>query len=91
MPPPSASSAFHLSRFATTVYVYQIPKDQTIPQRLLDALADPTSKLTSITRTTHELSVVTDIELDESLVPGLKAEDWACYTMLGPMAFGEDT
>lgn len=90
MAPPFDSPIFHLSRFGNITYLYQIPKDHPIPKVLLDALHDTTSKLISISRTAEEISVVTDVILEGEFAPeGLKVEEYACYTMTGPMPLGK--
>lgn len=92
MSPPFGSSAFDLIVAPNTFFVYQLPIHESLPQAVMDALIHPPTSDTiiSVTRTSEEISIVTDIVLDAALAPpSLKRSEWKCLTMKGPMAFGE--
>lgn len=72
------------------MFVYQLPLDQPVPAPFLNTLSDAKTKLASITRTLEEISIVTDIVLEEAIAPiDMKQEEWRCFRMLGPMPFGK--
>ncbi|KAG8805172.1 hypothetical protein FRC17_005695, partial [Serendipita sp. 399] len=66
MPPPNATAAYHLIPYPRTLLLYQFRPDAPIPLSLLRPLTESSSSgFKSITWTRDEISIVTDVPIEE--------------------------
>ncbi|KAI0695631.1 ACT domain-containing protein [Cytidiella melzeri] len=99
MPPPSDHAAFRLRLLPSTYSVTQLKPDEAIPARFIEGLTagarttslavgkdDSRLRMLSITRTSEEISIVSEEE-EEPGEPEDGKPPWRCIRIAGPMAF----
>ncbi|KAG8932680.1 hypothetical protein FRC02_000783 [Tulasnella sp. 418] len=88
MPPSSDSHTLNLHIVPRKFFVTQLAPSDPIPPSILERLVTgDDSCFISITRTSEEISIVLDGEIDSDWT-NLKVTEWRCIKVEGPMDFG---
>ncbi|KAG8965752.1 hypothetical protein FRC03_000202 [Tulasnella sp. 419] len=88
MPPSSDSHTLNLHIVPRKFFVTQLAPSDPIPPSILERLVTGDhSCFISITRTSEEISIVLDGEIDSDWT-NLKVTEWRCIKVEGPMDFG---
>jgi len=83
------SEKLHLHLLPTLFQLFQFGPGQVIPAEVLTLLSETGPGFLSVTRTSEEVSIVSDITSDICL-PGAESEGekrWRCIRVKGPMEF----